>query len=159
MGFPKGRERRSVRLGRMTDLFLLHHRLVMKVGCTVVLQPTQRLAGVRKEWHTRRQGGKDVAYVVSDRLGEYAVISQKLALLTQWINAQADSKGSRISTTALYEGADRGSETRDGEYVKGRWKVRTVDLDKASEEFERARQASSRGTIVAAEPSCYVVCA
>jgi hypothetical protein len=131
----------------------------MKQASSVVLQPSQRLAGVRKEWHTRKQGGKDVAYVVSDRLGEYALISQKLALLTQWINEQADCKGSRISTTALYEGADRGSETRDGEYVKGRWKVRTVDLDKASEEFERARQASSRGTIVAAEPSCYVVCA
>ena len=79
----------------------------MKQGSTVVLAPSERLAGVRKEWHTRKQRGKDVAYLAIDRLGEFTVITQKLPLLSQWINEQAESKGSRISTTALYVGADR----------------------------------------------------
>ena len=128
-------------------------------GSTVMLQPSQRLTGVHKEWHTRKQRGKDVAYIVSDRLGEYALITQKLPLLTQFINERADHKGARISTTALYVGADRSKESRDGAYIKGRWKLQTVmDLKEATKEFERARKENVHSVIVG-EPACYVVCA
>ena len=55
-------------------------------GSAVLLQPTQKLSGVRKEWHTRKQGGRDVCCVATDRLGEWLVLTQKLPLLTAWIN-------------------------------------------------------------------------
>ena len=131
-----------------------------KSGSTVVLTPTQRLAGVRKEWHTRKQRGRDICYVATDRLGEWTVITQKLPLLTAWINdTLGDEPGARVSTTALYEGVDRGKDSRVGAWVKGRWCVKAVDLERASEEFESARRGMTHAAVVAAEPACYVVCA
>ena len=137
----------------------------MKQASTVVLVPSQRLIGVQKEWHTRQQymGGvrKDIAYLAVDRLanGEEpgVVITQKLPWLRDWINARAGNRGSRISTTALYNGADRSAESRDGQFIKGRWKVITVDLARASDEFESARNSNASGVIVTAEPASYVV--
>ena len=139
----------------------------MKQASTVVLAPSQRLVGVQKEWHTRKQylngARRDIAYLAVDRLahGEEpgVVITQKLPWLRDWINARAANRGSRISTTALYNGADRSCESRGTEFIKGRWCVKTVDLAKASDEFESARKANAHGVIVAAEPGCYVVCA
>ena len=132
----------------------------MNGSAVVLLQPTQRLAGVTKEWHTRRQRGRDVCYVATDRLGEWLVLTQKLPLLTAWINETLGNEpGQRVSTTALYEGVDRGKNaSRVGEWVKGRWCVRMVDIEKASEEFETARKGMARAAVVAAEPGCYVVC-
>lgn len=122
-----------------------------------MLAPTQKLARIQKEWHTRKQDGRDVAYLAIDRLGEWTVITQKLALLTAWINdTMGNEPGARVSTTALYEGVDRKS-SRVGGWVKGRWCVKAVDLERATEEFESARQG--RGVVVATEPACYVVCA
>ena len=152
-----------VRLGKPILLHrVIRERMVaaMKTSSTVVLQPTQKLAGVRKEWHTRKQGGRDVCYVATDRLGEWLVLTQKLPLLTAWINETLGNEPSqRVSTTALYEGVDRGKNaSRVGEWVKGRWAVKTVDIAQASEEFENARKGVSNAAVVAAEPSCYVVC-
>ena len=126
-------------------------------GSAVVLQPTQKLAGVRKEWHTRKQQGRDVCYVATDRLGEWLVLTQKLPLLTAWINETlGDEPSQRVSTTALYEGVDRGKNaSRVGEWIKGRWCVRMVDIERASEEFESARKGMVHAAVVAAEPGCY----
>ena len=126
-------------------------------GSAVVLQPTQKLSGVRKEFHTRKQQGRNVCYVATDRLGEWLFLTQKLPLLTAWINETlGDEPSQRVSTTALYEGVDRGKNaSRVGEWVKGRWCVRTVDIERASEEFESARKGMARAAVVAAEPGCY----
>ena len=140
--------------------------MTMRQANTVVLAPTQRLVGVQKEWHTRKQHidgvRKDIAYLAVDRLANSqqpaVVITQKLPYLRDFINARAENKSSRISTTALYMGADRSADSRDGEFIKGRWKLKTVDLSQASDEFELARKANANGVIVAAETACYAVC-
>ena len=120
-----------------------------------MLAPTQRLTGVHKEWHTRKQQGQDVCYVATDRLGEWTVITQKLPLLAAWINdTLGDEPGARVSTTALYHGVGR-EDSRVGAWVKGRWKVRAVGLDRATDEFNSERRGM--GVVVAAEPTCYVV--
>ena len=138
----------------------------MKQASTVVLTANQKLVGVQKEWHTRKQRldgvRKDVCYLAVDRLAssdEPAVIlTQKLPWLRDFINARAFNSGSHISTTALYNGADRSAESRGTEFIKGRWRVTTVDLTRASHEFETARKANTHaGVIVASEQSCYVV--
>ena len=36
----------------------------------VYLKPGERLSAVRKEWHTRKRGGKDSCYVIVDRFGK-----------------------------------------------------------------------------------------
>ena len=137
----------------------------MKEVNTVVLAPTQRLISITKrEWHTRKQRingiPTDVAYVAIDRLAKpyepAVVITQKLSLLARWINARADNRGSRVSITALYVGTDRSTDSRDGEFIKGRYHVKTVNLATAAEEFERVRN-NTPGAILAAEPSCYTL--
>ena len=51
------------------------------------LDRTQHLAGIRKERHTRRKGGKDMCYLIVDsRFGKIAMISQKLPAVTEFIN-------------------------------------------------------------------------
>ena len=136
---------------------------VMKHAHTVVLGSNQRLVGIQKERHSRQQNvdgvRKDVAYLLveSSNSNEPAVvIAQQLSFLRDWINARG---GTQISLTALYNGADRKSESRGTEFIKGRWRVQTIDLTKASDEFELARKAKHAGVIVAAEPTCYIVCA
>ena len=139
----------------------------MKQASTVVLAPSQRLVGVQKEWHTRKQyvngARRDIAYLAVDRLAKSeepaVILTQKLPWLRDWINARAANRGSRISTTALYNGADRSVNSRDGQFIKGRWKVTTVDLARASDAFEKARNSDASGVIVTAEPTSYVVCA
>ena len=139
----------------------------MKQASTVVLAPSQRLVGVQREWHSRKQRldgvRTDIAYLAVDRLAKseepVVIITQKLPWLRDWINARAASRGSRISTTALYNGADRSVNSRDGQFIKGRWKVTTVDLARASDAFESARSSDASGVIVTAEPASYVVCA
>jgi hypothetical protein len=137
----------------------------MKQASTVVLTANQKLVGVQKEWHTRKQRvdgvRKHVCYLAVDRLAveEPAVIlTQKLPWLRDFINARAINRGGHISTTALYNGADRSTESRGTEFIKGRWRVTTVDLTRASDAFESARKANTHtGIIVASEQSCYVV--
>ena len=139
----------------------------MKHAHAVVLTSNQRLVAVQKEWHTRKQyldgAHRDIAYLAVDRLANAeepgVVITQKLPWLRDWINARAVNRGCRISTTALYNGADRSVESRDGQFIKGRWKVTTVDLARASDAFESARNSNASGVIVTAEPTYYVVCA
>ena len=67
-----------------------------------------------------------------------------------------DEPGARVSTTALYHGVGR-KDSRVGAWVKGRWCVRAVDLERATDEFESTRQG--KGVVVASEPTCYALCA
>ena len=81
-------------------------------------------------------------------LGWHA-LTQKLPLLTEWINERAEGPGGRVSTTTLYEGADRGENaSRVGSWIKGRWCLRTVELEEASAAFESARQGIRSAAVV-----------
>ena len=77
----------------------------MKQASTVVLAPSQRLVGVQREWHSRKQRldgvRTDIAYLAVDRLAKseepVVIITQKLPWLRDWINARAANRGSRIT--------------------------------------------------------------
>ena len=130
----------------------------MKAGSVLLLEPTQRLAGVKKEWHTRKQHGREVCYVASDRMNQWLLITQKLPLLAAHINSLADGPADLVSTTALYDGADRReTASRVGSLIKGRWSVKTVDLERATEVFESARTGNVQAACVASEPACYIL--
>lgn len=76
--------------------------------------------------------------------------TQKLPLLTEWINERAEGPGGRVSTTTLYEGADRGENaSRVGAWIKGRWCLKTVELEEASAAFESARRGIRSAAVVA----------
>ena len=130
----------------------------MRNSQTVVLTLTQRLAGVQPEWHAKKRMGKQIVYVAHDRTGEIALFSQQLQLLASAINERAgDARSERVSTATLWKGVDRSDASRVGVWIKGRWRVSSVDLDEASNEFERARQGHTHAAVVAAQPACWVV--
>jgi hypothetical protein len=127
---------------------------------TTELAPTQRLAGVQKEPHAKRRRGAAVAYLVVDREGEWAILGQKLHLLSRWINDHVvdGSPWARVSTTGLWGSVDR-TDGRHGGWHKGRFRIRSVCLERAIEEWEATRTAYAKSAIVADQPSCYAICA
>ena len=130
----------------------------MKVNATgLVLSPSQKLTGVRKEPHAKRRSEHPVAYVVVDKLGEWTLLGQKLQLIAAYINERiADESFERVSTNGLWSNLDR-NDGRVGGWHKGRWRINAVELDRASDAFESKRVASGKSAIVAAEPSCYAI--
>ena len=63
----------------------------MTAASAFLLAPTERLVGIRKEKYTKPRGGRDIAYVVCDRLGRLELIGQKLPLLVQAINQHVEA--------------------------------------------------------------------
>ena len=127
---------------------------------TMYLDPSQHLAGVRKERYTRKKDGKDICYLVLDRFGKIALISQKLPAVTDFINTHVvrqDEPWTRVNTVGLWEILDR-TGGRVGGWHKGRFRVMSVDLESAPERFEEARREHEQAAVIGA-PACYQVSA
>ena len=124
---------------------------------TFALAASEHLAGIRKEKYTKPRGGRNIAYVVSDRLGKLELIGQKLPHIAAAINESvAGEPWARVSVNALWESVDR-REGRAGPWCKGRWRVKSVELERACQEYESERAAHERAVIVAGQPSCYAI--
>ena len=127
------------------------------MGSVVVLSPSEKLASIQKEKYTKPRDGRDIAYVVSDRLGQLEFLGQKLPLLAEAINKEVGQEAwARVSVTALWESADR-KGVRAGPWCKGRWRVQCFELERAVEAYEKERSAHLRSVIVAGQPSCYAI--
>ena len=130
------------------------------IGCeaeTMYLQPSQRLAGVQKEWHTRKRDGKDIAYVIFDRSGKIALLTQKLPAVTDFINNHLISADyEKVNTVGMWEILNQ-TGGRVGGWHKGRWRVQTVDLESVAERFEAARREHEEAAVIGV-PACYQVC-
>ena len=81
--------------------------MVARVEC-VLVPHSARLASVKKEWHTRKRRGREVAYIAISRDRSWALLSQKLSLLSEWINSNLTEGEpcSKVSTNGLYENVD-----------------------------------------------------
>ena len=124
---------------------------------TFVLAPSETLAGIRKEPYTKPRGGRNIAYVVCDRLGKLSLIGQKLPLLVAAINESVDGEPwAKVSVNGLWESVDR-TDGRTGPWCKGRWRVKSVELERACQEYEGERATHERALIVAGQPSCYAI--
>ena len=64
-------------------------------------EPNERLIGVSKEHHVRKQGGRHVAYIVEDKQTKYLLMAQRLSTLVSTINAIVKEKPDQVSTTGL----------------------------------------------------------
>ena len=69
-----------------------------------------------------------------------------------------DEQWARVSVNGLWESIDR-EDGRTGPWCKGRWRVKSVDLERACDEYERERAAHDQAMVVAAQPSCYAISA
>ena len=129
--------------------------MVARVECLPVPQST-RLSTVKKEWHTRKRKGREVAYIAISRDRSWALLSQKLSLLSEWINNNLtdDEPWSKVSTNGLYENVDC-IDGRAGGWHKGIWRISSVDLESVCDTFEKVRGGCVNAAVVASQPECY----
>eukprot|EP00966_Prymnesium_polylepis_P167665 3875737-Prymnesium_polylepis.2 len=74
----------------------------------MVLDGSQKLPGIRKEYRARAVKGRNLVYFAYDRRGEVALLTQKLPLLRDYINGHlCEDKWEKITVTGLYENCDR----------------------------------------------------
>lgn len=125
-----------------------------KVEAQITFQPNERLVGVSKEYHVRKQAGRQVAYIVEDKRSEYLLMAQRLSALVSTINSIVKEKPDQVSTTGLYE-IIRSKGNGRGFYTKHRWKVIPCDLEEAVTTFEDARGKGFSKAVVIGEPHCY----
>ena len=105
-----------------------------------VLDSTQKLVRVRKEWHSQKRHGEDAVWVVMDRERRYAIMAQRLQAISDFINTHLSdgSKASVVSMKGMYDMVD-GQQRANGGWHKGRWSVSAVALEDASRTFESLR--------------------
>ena len=129
----------------------------MGVEC-LPLPCSKRLVGVQREWHTRKREGKSIAYICVARDGSWALLSQKLPLLCEFINTHlTDGQAwSRVTTNGLFEMIDC-TANRCGGWHKGMWRIQSVDLERACDAFACARQACTHAAVIAGQADCYTV--
>ena len=117
----------------------------------ITFEPNEHLVGVSKEHHVRKQGGRQVAYIVEDKQTEYLLMAQRLSTLVSTINSIVKEKPDQVSTTGLYE-IIRSKGSARGFYTKHRWKVTPCDLNEAVTTFENARRRGFTQAVVIGEP-------
>ena len=126
----------------------------------IYLNQSQHLTGIRKERHTRsKKDGKDMCYLISDKMGKIALCSQKLTAVTEFINSNLvhpDEPWSKVNVVGLWEILNQ-TGGRVGGWHKGRFRVMSVDLESAPEMFEEARLAHEQAAVIGV-PACYRVC-
>ena len=124
----------------------------------VYLKPDQRLAGVSKEWHTRKRNGKVSCYVILDRFGKLLLMTQKLPVASSFINStlvDPQEPWTKVTTNGLWEIIDQ-TGGRVGGWHKGRFRVMSVKLDDATSCFE-AMRTSHEEAVVIGESGCYQI--
>ena len=114
---------------------------------TINREPTARLGRIEKEWHSRHK----LVYMVSDRWGNYLLMSQKLQPLAEYINEKiAKDNTDHVSVPGLYSG-----RISSGKY-KYRWKVDHLSLDTTPAVYESSR-ADFQTALIFGYPSCYKI--
>ena len=127
---------------------------------TRYLQPDQHLVGVTKEWHTRKKDGKNIAYLILDRSGKIALLTQKLPAVAEFINdnlVHPNEPWAKVNTVGMWEILNQ-TGGRVGGFHKNRWRVVSVDLENASSTFEAARIDHETAAVIGTS-ACYEVCA
>ena len=126
----------------------------------IYLNESQHLTGIQKERHTRtKKHGKDMCYLIIDRMGKIALVSQKLTAVTEFINTtlvDPDEPWTKVNVVGMWEILNQ-TGGRVGGWHKGRFRVMSVDLESAPKKFEEARLAHEQAVVIGV-PACYQVC-
>ena len=115
----------------------------------ISLDPSEKLVGVQREWHTRKVG----AYIVVDRYGKFVLVSQRLPLIASFLNAMASDTAERVSVPALHQTVGK-TQNRNCGYTKHRWRLSWCKLEDVGEHFENMRRDFEQAVILGA-PSAY----
>ena len=123
----------------------------------ILLKPNERLAGISKEYHVRKQGGKYLAYVVLDKYAQYVLLGQKLSSIVDVINNIVDEEPDKVSIAGLYHKIHR-KEDKTGGYLRHRWRIQPYTLEEATEAFNRARDVYSSAAVIGTKECYNTVC-
>jgi hypothetical protein len=116
---------------------------------TIRVPDGQRLRGIKKEYHVRRQGGRIVAYILCDNVArDHVLLSQKLSHLAAYVSKSVADQP--VSVSALFK------IIPEGRRAKCRWAIEQVDLESAPDRFE-AMRGEYRDSVVLGSPECYQI--
>jgi hypothetical protein len=122
------------------------------MAATLVLSPQQRLTRVSQD-----RSAKGLVYIVCSRDSAFLLLCQSLPLLCRFINSSLSNEAcDSVSITSFHDNLNR-VDGRNGGYVSGRWRIRTLPLAEAGAEFERERSAFENALVVASDPRMYAV--
>ena len=102
---------------------------------TISVRSNERLSGLSKEFHNR----KNTAYIVEDKLQNYLILSQRIEDVVNSINRIVEYEPDRVTLSGIYYALGR-TASRTGGYVKNRWRVQPIDIDMTMQAFENIRQ-------------------
>ena len=117
------------------------------------------MAGISKEHHVRRQGGRHVAYIVTDKYGLAPVLlGQKLSAIAEAINSLVDGDPvQKVSAPGLYHKMHRTND-RSGEYLRNRWRIQPYTLEEAADAFNKERGVNTNAAVVGPKECYNTVC-
>ena len=121
----------------------------------IIVQPSDALRNVKREWYARKKGSQYGCYLLEDKYGVYLIVAQKLHAIARFLNSIAPDAASRISVTTLYEILDA-DDNRVGGFAKHRWRLRFTPLEVAGAVFERERGRFEQSLILG-HPECYTI--
>jgi hypothetical protein len=129
------------------------------VAHAVYLKANERVSAIQKEAHTRTKNGKAMCYILFDRSGRIAMLTQKLPAVTQFINnhlVHPEEPYAKVNCVGLWEMLNK-TDGRVGGWHKGRWRVTTCDLESATAVFDAARRDHQEAAVIG-NTTCYEVC-
>ena len=122
------------------------------MAATLVLSPQQRLTRVSQD-----RSAKGLVYIVCSRDSKFLLLCQSLPLLCRFINSRLSNEAcDSVSITSFHDNLNR-VDGRNGGYVSGRWRIRTLPLAEAGGEFERERSSFENAVVIASDPRMYAV--
>jgi hypothetical protein len=120
------------------------------MAATLELSPNQHLTRVYRD-----RSAKGFVYLVRSRDNSCLIMSQSLPLVCRFINQRLSNEAcDSVSVTSFHDNLNR-TDGRNGGYVSGRWRVRSLPLAQAGAEFERERSLFESAVVVAADRSMY----
>ena len=120
------------------------------VMAALVLAPQQHLTMVYQD-----RSAKGFVYLVRSRDNSYLILSQSLPLVCRFINQRLSNEAcDSVSVTSFHDNLNRVGG-RNGGYVSGRWRARTLPLAQAGAEFEQERASFDNAVVVAADRRMY----
>ena len=128
----------------------------------IVLKSHERLVGIQRDRHVRKQGGQYLAYIVTEKSRAHCLLGQKLCDIAGAIATITKDKSDRVSIAGLFKCASNyhggGSSMRTGGWMKHRWHVRPIVLEKAVDTFESIRHEFDRALVVGKRDRYSIAC-
>ena len=117
----------------------------------IVLPNGAHILRLQKEKRNRRS----IAYVIFDAISNTVMLTQKLRLAADYINARfARGPLEEVTVAGLYEAA--GTENnRVGGFHKMRFKIQRCDIGRAHNLFAAARIEGTNSVLLTSTPDCY----